>query len=229
MLGVATAGVLAVGGYLVVDRTGSGGSGTEASEESATFGAPGSTASTSAAPLDAADGDPSPPGERSDEPQPTSPPGPLQPVAVAATCQAAPGIDAAGDPVTYEPALTLDGVPATAWRCPGSAVGARLTFDFGHEVSLASVGLVPGYAKVDPADGTNRFTENRTVTAVTWSFDDGTSFVQRIDAPRASLAVSDLPAPVSSTRVVLQVTGTGNDTALRDFTAISDVAFSGQD
>ena len=119
--------------------------------------------------------------------------GPLQPVSVRATCQADPGVDSAGTTITYEPDRTLDAVPATAWRCPGSAVGHQLVYDFGGPVTLAAVGLVPGYAKIDPADGSDRFAENRTVTAVTWRFDDGSSHRQAIAGPGRPWVTVDLP------------------------------------
>lgn len=154
-------------------------------------------------------------------------PGPLLPRSVTATCQAPPGVDAAGAPVTYDPANTLDGVGGTAWRCAGSAVGQRLVFDFGRPVVLTAVGLVPGYGKTDPVDGTDRFGENRTVTAVTWSFDGGPSHRQDVAAPSRTTAETLLSGPVTTTRVVLEIAGTGNDGAIRDFTTISDVAFTG--
>ncbi|MBM7806965.1 hypothetical protein JOD57_002802 [Geodermatophilus bullaregiensis] len=234
VVGLAAAGVLAVGGYAVVDRSAPDDAVTAASDGDApVFGAPSSgtpssAASSSAAPSQTPETSPSPEaGASSAVPRPTGPPSTLQPVSVTATCRAPDGVDSAGSTVTYQPEHTLDGVPATAWRCPGAAVDAQLTFDFGGPVLLASAGLVPGYAKIDPADGTNRFTENRTVTAVTWEFDDGTSSGQSVPAPQPSLATSHLPAPVSTTRVVLRIADTGNDTALRDFTAISDVQFTG--
>lgn len=153
--------------------------------------------------------------------------GPLLPVSVSATCQAPPGVDAAGAPVGYDAMNTLDGVGGTAWRCAGSAVGQRLVFDFGRPVVLATVGLVPGYDKTDPVDGTDRFFENRTVTAVTWGFDTGVVHRQDVAAPGRAMAQARLSAPVTTTRVVLEIAGTGNDGALRDFTTISDVAFTG--
>jgi hypothetical protein len=94
-------------------------------------------------------------------------------------------------------------------------------------VTVTSVALVPGYAKVDPASGENRFTQNRTVTAATWRFDDGTTHVQDILSPQPVMTVSDLMSGVDTTRVVLEITGTGNPTAERDFTAVSDVQISG--
>ncbi|MGY2083217.1 discoidin domain-containing protein [Blastococcus sp. SYSU DS0539] len=152
---------------------------------------------------------------------------PLQPVSVRATCQAPPGVDAAGNAVTYDPELTLDGVGATAWRCAGSAVGQQLVYDFGAPVTVTSVGLVPGYAKVDPADGTDRFLENRTVTEVVWRFDEGQPVRQTIASPSPTAAELEPPDGVTTRRVVLEIGGTGNDAAVRDFTAISDVRFAG--
>ncbi|MGY1723829.1 NADase-type glycan-binding domain-containing protein [Blastococcus sp. SYSU DS0533] len=151
----------------------------------------------------------------------------LQPVSVRATCQAPPSADSLGNTTTYGPELTLDAVGATAWRCPGVAVGQQLVYDFGAPVTVTSVGLVPGYAKVDSADGTDRFLENRTVTEVTWRFDDGSAHRQSIASPSPAAADLELPGGVRTRQVVLEIAGTGNDTAVRDFTAISDVRFAG--
>ena len=109
----------------------------------------------------------------------------------------------------------------------GRVVDQRLVFDFGRPVVLASVGLVPGYDKTDPVDGTDRFGENRTVTAVTWGFDTGGVHRQDVAAPSRAMAEVRLGEPVTTTRVVLEIAGTGNDGAIRDFTTISDVAFTG--
>lgn len=155
------------------------------------------------------------------------PGGPLQPSSVTATCQAPDGEDSAGNTITYDPEHTIDGRLDTAWRCDGSAVGARLVLEFDRPVTVTSVGLVPGYAKVDPKSGENRFTQNRTVTAATWLFDDGTTHLQQIPSPQPVMTTSDLASGVSTTRVVLQITGTGNPSAERDFTAVSDVLVSG--
>ncbi len=172
---------------------------------------------------------PVPPPAIAPPPSAVSPPavGPLLPASVSATCQAPPGVDSAGAPVGYDAVNTLDGIGGTAWRCAGSAIGQRLVFDFGRPVALASVALVPGYDKTDPVDGTDRFGENRTVTAVTWGFDSGAVHRQEVAAPGRAMAEARLSAPVTTTRVVLEIAGTGNDGAVRDFTTISDVAFTG--
>lgn len=205
--GVVLAALFAIGGgYVVADRT-LGGDVATASQE----GLAGDSTGDGAAP--------SPSGRAGDDA--------LRPRSVTATCQAPPGVDAANLPVTYGPANTLDGFGGTAWRCAGSAVGQQLVFDFGRPVTLSSVGLVPGYDKIDPVDGTDRFGENRTVTGVTWRFDGGDDHRQEIPAPTRALAESPLRTPVTTTRVVLEIARTGNDGAIRDFTTISDIAFTG--
>jgi len=197
-------------------------------------------ASESASPSDSAPQTDSAPQKEPDDDAPPAPApdegnapidqsrvGPLQPVSVTATCQAPSSVDSVGNTITYEPELTLDAVAGTAWRCPGPAVGERLVYDFGRPVTVASLGLIPGYAKVDPADGTDRFTENRTVTSVVWWFDDGTAEAQTIASPQPTPATVQLTVGVTTSQVVLEIIDTGNDGAARDFTAISEVQFTG--
>lgn len=118
-------------------------------------------------------------------------------------------MDSLGNTVTYEPQFTLDAVGATAWRCPGSAIGQQLVHDLGAPVTVASVALVRGHAKVDPADGTDRFLENRTVTVVAWQFDDGSTERQSIASPSVGMAELELPEAVTTRRLVLEIAGTG--------------------
>lgn len=111
-----------------------------------------------------------------------------------ATCTADPSTDSAGNRVTFEASNVLDADPDTAWRCEGDATGEELTLTFDEPVTISSLSLIPGYAKVDPTDGTNRFWENRTMTQVRWSFDDGTSIQQFIDDPTPDHATVTPPA-----------------------------------
>jgi len=55
-----------------------------------------------------------------------------------------------GHDQTYEPAKAVEGRNDTAWRCPGDTTGRTLTIDFGGPVQLTSVGLIPGYDKIEP-------------------------------------------------------------------------------
>jgi hypothetical protein len=198
-----------------------GGARTDEASESPTFGAP-----LSSSP---GEGDAVEPGSSasSSAPEPTAPSAPLQPTSVTATCQAADGVDSAGNVTTYAPEHTVDGRLDTAWRCDGSAVGAQLVLVFDRPVTVTAVGLVPGYAKVDPADGVDRFAQNRTVTSANWRFDSGEVHVQEIPDPQPVMTTTDLTSPVTTTRVVLEIADTGNDAAERPFTAVSDVQVSG--
>ena len=236
MAALACAGLLVVGGgYLVGDRLLLADDGAAAAQEGPGTPDPAAATGPGLADVDSQEDVAPVPTVPAPAPAPAAPVapvpppavGPLRPVAVSATCQAPPGADAAGAPVSYDAMNTLDGVGGTAWRCAGSAVGQRLLFDFGRPVVLASVALVPGYDKTDPVDGTDRFGENRTVTAVTWGFDTGVVHRQDVPAPGRAMAEARLSAPVTTTRVVLEIAGTGNDEAIRDFTTISDVAFTG--
>lgn len=135
--------------------------------------------------------------------------GPLERVPVAdasATCQSPPAVDAAGDPVSYEPARVYDSDLTTAWRCNGSGVGQRLTITLSESTTVAEVGLVPGYAKTDPVSGADRYAENNRITEVRWRFDDGSTYVQRMSGSAANRSMRVLRVPATPTRhVVLEI------------------------
>ncbi|HEX2298903.1 MAG TPA: discoidin domain-containing protein, partial [Pseudonocardiaceae bacterium] len=86
-----------------------------------------------------------------------------------------------GTTVTYGPENAVDGAADTAWRCDGTGAGERLEVSFPEQRTLTSVGLLPGYAKTDAYDGTDRYTQNRRISAVRYTFDDGSSVVQNFD------------------------------------------------
>ena len=89
---------------------------------------------------------------------------------------------------------------------------------------VTEVGLIPGYDKVDPTDGTDRFTEERRIRRVTWTFDDGVSQSQTFVDSR-ELQVIPIPAVLTTTiRVTIEETTPHGG---RDFTAVSDVEVRG--
>lgn len=51
---------------------------------------------------------------------------------------------------TFVPENVVDGKLDTAWRVDGTGEDEFLSFNFGHDVVLSRVRIVPGYAKVDP-------------------------------------------------------------------------------
>ncbi|WP_345377593.1 NADase-type glycan-binding domain-containing protein [Pseudonocardia yuanmonensis] len=119
---------------------------------------------------------------------------------------------------------------ATAWRCSGDGVGQSLTLTFAAPMRVSALGIVPGLAKVDPADGTDRYTQNRRITAVRLTTDDGRSVTAALDpsADRRELQWTALSATVTgrlTITVLDSVPGTAqNGQAANDTIAISEVA-----
>ncbi|WP_148046678.1 NADase-type glycan-binding domain-containing protein [Nocardioides pocheonensis] len=154
--------------------------------------------------------------------------GPVRPVsvdAIAADCTAPPGTDSAGNKVTYVPENATDGRAQTAWRCDGAATGQKLTLRLSGATDIAEVGLVPGYAKTDPASGTDRYAENNRITKVRWTLADGVTVVQRLDPDPSSRAMQVLRVPRTTTdTVTLQILAVAHGP--RDTTAISEISLA---
>jgi hypothetical protein len=145
--------------------------------------------------------------------------------AVSTDCTAPPSRDSAGRTVTYVPTNTNDQKPDTAWRCAGTAIGERLTLRMGAPAAVAEVGLVPGYAKTDPASGVDRYAENNRITRVRWTLDDGVSVVQRLDPDPSSRTLQRIRVPRTSTdTVTLEILAVKRGP--RNTTAISEIALS---
>lgn len=135
--------------------------------------------------------------------------GPVSDVQVAgstASCQAPGSVDAGGNPTSYPSSHAHDGDTSTAWRCDGRGTGERLTITLPQETTVAEVGLVPGYAKTDPVNGADRYAENNRITHVRWTFDDGSSYEQRMSGrpDDRSMRTRRIPETVTGS-VVLEV------------------------
>ncbi|GAA2015223.1 hypothetical protein GCM10009818_29850 [Nakamurella flavida] len=229
-----------VGGYLWSDRNQEVGRPVTAAQGAAAT-SPRSTPSASTVdpgvPLDPTTGEFDDQGFTPTDPLPsTAPTVPITPVPVSgqATCEAPPGVDAAGAAQTYEVGRAFDGALDTAWRCAGDASGQTVTFDLGQPVLLTSVGLVPGYDKIDPVDGADRFAQGRTVVRARWVFDDGSTLEV---APNGARGMQTTPVQVTTQTVQLQILETRPGTTVTDnagvewgavdATAVSEVAFAG--
>ena len=148
---------------------------------------------------------------------------PVRPAQVAASATAGSGQNSCGDVTTYDAAYTFDGDTATGWRVKGDGAGASLTYTFAGPTRLGQVGLLPGYAKVDPCSQTDRFRQLRRVVRVRWTFADGTSVEQSFaEDPSVQLA----PVDVVTTTVRLEILATTAGPDL-DYTALSEVSFLG--
>jgi hypothetical protein len=151
----------------------------------------------------------------------------VTPTQVQVVCQAPHTTDGAGNPVTYAPEQMFDGRMNTAWRCNGDGVGQVVTFDFPADATIVEVGLVNGYAKVDPATGAKRYGEYRRITKVTWTFANGTSFQQSLNDGVTTMQKLKI-SPQQGDRVTLTIeasTGPGSTARGRDAVVISEVAF----
>ena len=156
---------------------------------------------------------------------PTAPatPSRLTPASVQATATAPNGTDARGMVVSYAATNLVDGDPSTAWRVPGAGQGVVLTLRFAEPVIVTRIGLIPGYAKVDPTDGTNRFFQNRRVHRVRYGAVGVSREASFLDQPELQ-SVEVVSKPSTEVTVeILESTAPGN----RDFTAVSEIEVLG--
>lgn len=116
-----------------------------------------------------------------------------------ASCVAGPSQDGSGTPVTYEPEKAVDGLLDTAWRCDGDGVGQRLEISFPGRVTLSGIGMIPGYAKTDSHDGTDRYAQNRRISAVHYAFDDGSVVTHNFETGSSDRSVQTLDLPGTAT------------------------------
>ncbi len=128
--------------------------------------------------------------------------------------------------VDYRPDYAVDGNDQTGWQCPGDGAGETLELALGKSATVASVGLIPGYAKQDPHDGREWYPLVRRLTEVRWHFDSGDPVTQQLDPDpeRRDMQVLELPEPRQSSTVTLEIVGsTAGETADRSVIAVSDI------
>ena len=156
-------------------------------------------------------------------------PGPSVPSAGAADCQAPPATDDGGRQVNYLPEQTYDGDPSTAWRCDGTGRDQTLTFTFPAGTTISELGVLNGYAKVDPSSGKHRYGEYRRITLVRWTFPGGDVYAQNLDDGNETVQVLQIP-PHQADEVqltILDSTSPGSKAKTRDAVLISEVSFTG--
>lgn len=129
----------------------------------------------------------------------------------------------------YVTANMFDRDNQTAWGTAGDASGGELVFEFDRELSIHSVGLIPGYAKVGPMNDAgcpivDRFPLQRQITSVVWSFEDGSTQRQTFTAS----AQMQLIAVNESTHwVKLRIESTVLPVGADDLTFISEIEMYG--
>jgi hypothetical protein len=161
-------------------------------------------------------------------PASTAPPVGIVPLETTADCLAPDATDDGGQPVSYAPQNLFDRDTGSAWRCDGAATARTLTFRFSPGTVLRQVGLINGYAKVDPASRTRRYGEYRRVTAVSWTFPDGTVVRQQLSDSNEGVQWMAVPG-VAADSVTLTIDGStppGSPAATRNAVLISEIAFA---
>jgi hypothetical protein len=133
-------------------------------------------------------------------------------------------VDAANNPISYAAGNLTDGDPQTAWRAEGDGRGVTVRLTLPSTAHLTRVGLIPGYAKVDPTSGDNRFPENRRVREVRWHFDDGTTVDQRFDD---NPAMQETAVDTTTSSVTIELLSTRPGTPDHDYVPISEVSLVG--
>lgn len=187
----------------------------------------------------------------------------LRPSGVSATCEGTPGFDSRKAPVLLNAAQLIDGQSDTTWRCTyredsndqrwdpakNRAVGESVTFYFPRPYEVQGARLIPGYTKVDPYDGANRYAANGRPVLVEWQFGDGPAVRQSLNPkpassePRCSVAqgacsigedwwsdeaLNPIPATaVSTVTLTILAIEAGNDLQLANSAAISEVEVLG--
>jgi len=158
------------------------------------------------------------------------PPGPQAPRGARASDESPPSVDSAGNQVTFNAVNAIDGRADTAWRVEGAGVGEYIEVQLAGPVRVREVQIIPGYAKVDPATGTDRFRQNRRVLRANIEFDDGTVY-QATFEQRPELQAVRLPEPVVTTVVRVVVVESSEPAPApegRDFTPISEIVVIGE-
>ncbi|HEU0090282.1 MAG TPA: hypothetical protein VFQ77_21940 [Pseudonocardiaceae bacterium] len=111
-------------------------------------------------------------------------------------------------------------------------MGQWLEIRFPDRVTLTSIGIVPGYAKTDPNDGTDRYAQNRRISAVRYTFDDGSTVTQSFDTSASYRSLQTVALPqVATSQVTITILGSVSGEATSgqqpfNKVAISEVAVS---
>jgi protein kinase-like protein len=143
-------------------------------------------------------------------------------VQVTASRTAPSSTDGAGNVVTYVPANVVDGRVETAWRAPGDGRGVTLTLLFDNPVDVARIGLIPGYAKSDPATGVNRFDQNRIVQTVRYELPGRDPIEQRL-RPEPVPQYVHVGATTGRITIEIEATTEPGGGPRFDYTTISEV------
>ncbi len=120
------------------------------------------------------------------------------------------------------PATLLDHNPRTVWRCEGDGVGEFIEFSFEEPVTLVGIRLVNGNTAV-----ADRFLKERRITAIRWTFADGSFFDQGLAPSESSPQEVRFPETTTSlANMEILATTPGDDEGMAsDSVSISSLEF----
>ncbi|MGW4091284.1 hypothetical protein [Nocardia sp. NPDC004750] len=120
------------------------------------------------------------------------------------------------------------GQAGKAWSCVRAykVDGQVITIDLGKTYQIDSIGIVPGWDHIS-ADGTDQWAKYRTVSRVSYQFDDGTKTVYtQPTLDQRTLVVTKMAPAVSASKIVLTVLESKGDASVNT-TAISSIVITG--
>lgn len=123
----------------------------------------------------------------------------------------------------------VSGETGKAWSCVRAyrVDGQVMVIDLGGTFQVDSIGIVPGWDYVGP-DGGDEWPKHRTVSRVSYEFDDAnrTTYTQDTKNLR-TLVVTEIDPPIRTSRIVLTVLKSSGDRSVNDV-AISSIVVTGQ-
>lgn len=121
------------------------------------------------------------------------------------------------------------GQTGKAWSCVRAykVDGQVITIDLGKTYQIDSIGIVPGWDHIS-ADGTDQWAKYRTVSRVSYMFDDSTKTVYtQPTLDQRTLVVTKIEPAVSASKIVLTVLESKGDSTINT-TAISSIVITGR-
>ncbi|GAY12784.1 hypothetical protein [Pseudonocardia sp. N23] len=161
-------------------------------------------------------------------PPPTLPVSGLQ---ASATCTSAPSRASDGTPTGFDPGNAVDGRLDTAWRCDGDGAGRQLVLRLPGSQRVSQLTIVPGYAKIDPGDGSDRYVQNRRITSMTVDTGSGPATPVSLDSSptrRDPQTIRFPEAETSTVTLTILTSDPGQPVGTQpasDRVAVSEVAF----
>lgn len=148
---------------------------------------------------------------------------PVRPLRVSASSFAPRGQDSCGTVNSYEPTKATDGLNDTAWRVSGNGSTEWIELSFQERVRVAEIGIIGGFDKIDPCDGTDRFFQGRIIRKVRLEFDSGKRVEVSLVAVRSMQYVTIPDIETQRLRIIILESDVPPANNGRDLIAISEI------